>query len=62
MPEKKYVYESSMSATLKLKPATVKAPSLAMEKKQPRAGQLTRKATPEMLAIVLRLIEYFENN
>ncbi len=62
MPEKRHVYETNVITTLKLKTSSGDTPSLMSEKKWRRAVQKPQKSTPEMIAIVLRLIEYFENN
>jgi hypothetical protein len=61
MPEKKRVYESSLVVPMKLKAAPAKAPAPGPEKRN-RSAQQPRKTSPEMIAVVLRLIEYFENN
>jgi|GEM_PF-3470471 len=62
MPEKKHVYEANTITTLKLKTATENTPSSLPDTKRYRRAQTPRKSTPEMIAIVLRLIEYFENS
>jgi hypothetical protein len=62
MPEKGHVYETNVVTMLKLKTPSVDMPSPMPEKKWRRAVQKPQKSTPEMIAIVLRLIEYFENS
>ena len=62
MPEKGYVYETNVITTLKLKTPSGDMPSPMSEKKWRRAVQKPQRYTPEMIALVLRLIKYFENN
>jgi len=62
MPEKGHFYETNMVTMLKLKTPSGDTPSPMPEKKWRRAVQKPQKSTPEMIAIVHRLIEYFENS
>jgi len=62
MHEKAHIYESTPFTTLKPKAPANGAPAQAMDKKWRRTGQKPQKNTQEMIAIVLRLIEYFENS
>jgi hypothetical protein len=62
MPENGLFYETKVITMLKLKTPSGKTPSSMPEKKWRRAVQKQQKSTPEMIAIVLRLIEYFENS
>ncbi|MCJ7584110.1 MAG: hypothetical protein MUO30_05010 [Anaerolineales bacterium] len=62
MLEKGLVYETNVVTMLKLKTTSGDKPSAKPEKKWRRAVQKQQTSTPEMIAIVLRLIEYFENS
>jgi len=62
MPEKGLVFETNVVTMLNLKTPSGEKPSPMPEKKWRRAFQKQQKSTPEMIAIVLRLIEYFENS
>jgi hypothetical protein len=62
MPEKGHIYETNMVSMMKLKAPSGDTPSPMPEKKWRRSFQKPRKSTPEMIAIVLRLIAYFENS
>ncbi len=61
MPEKGCVYEAQIITQLTLKTATDETPAPMTKKSWQRPAQKQQKSTQEMIGIVLRLIEYFEN-
>ncbi|MBA4380652.1 MAG: hypothetical protein C0393_08270 [Anaerolinea sp.] len=61
MPEKGRVYEAQVITQLTLKTAASETPSPRTEKRWQRPAQKSQKSKQEMIGIVLRLIEYFEN-
>ncbi len=62
MPEKGRVYEAKVTTHLTLKTPADETPSPRTEKRWQRPAQKRQKSSQEMIGIVLRLIEYFENN
>jgi len=62
MSEKRFTYESNVVAPLKIKTISNGTPPFHMEKKRRRTFLKPEKSNSEMIAIVLRLIEYFENH
>ncbi len=62
MPEKGRVYEAKVSTQLTLQAASDETSSLRTEKRWQRPAQKPQKSIRKMIGIVLRLIEYFEDN
>lgn len=62
MPEKGRVYEAKVFTQLTLQTASDKTPSPRTEKRWQRPAQKPHKSTQKIIGVVLRLIEYFENN